>query len=292
MITETLPLADFISDVLPFELRFRAKGRPVQVVSDFDETQASTYVFSGRWNTHVPKIRTDLSEEAQRLINPMCLATARTSSEPVSWLVWHKLSKLPMPMVAENGAVLVWPSKKITQPAKVEILASLEQSKTLRRIQKELQDSLIGELKVPVGHEVVLRPGRVATVEIRAQEITSKRGTPDDYTALTEQLICLFPDAMSQIDIVSSGSSLGMQPKGVSKELGIMAALSRSGVSKSEVLLIGMGDNENDGSLFSFVKKNEGLTIGVRPSAGNMCDFVFDGGDEVSAQVLKTINSL
>jgi len=292
MITESLSVTDFIKGILPSELRSRTKGRPIQVVSDFDETQASTYIFSGRWNTHVPKIRTDLSEEAQRLINPMCLTTARTPSEPVSWVMWHKLSKLPMPLVAENGAVLVWPSEKITQPAEVEILASPEQSETLRQIQKELQDGLIGKLRVPAGHEVVLRPGRVATVEIRAQEVTTKMGTPDDYIALAGQLASLFPEPMSQIDIVSSGSSLGMQPKGVSKELGIIRALIRSGIETDNAFLVGMGDNSNDEPLFNFVKQNGGLTIGVRPSVGNACDFVFNGGDEISTRVLKIINSL
>jgi len=292
MIAETLPLADFIKDVLPYELRSRANGRMVQVVSDFDETQASTYVFSGKWNTHVPKIRRDSFEEAQQLINPMCLATARTPSEAVSWLMWHKLSRLPMPLVAENGAVLVWPSDKITQPAKTEVLASPEQSEILRRMQRELQNGLVDRLKVPIGHEVILRPGRVATVEIRAQDITTKKGTPNDYSSLKEQLKGLFPESMSQVEIISSGSSLGIQPIGVSKELGIRSALFRSGVKIDDVFLLGLGDNKNDEPLFNFVRQNGGLTIGVRPSIGSACDFTFDGGDEVSIQILKTINSL
>ena len=292
MNTETLSLTDFIKDVLPFELRSQAKGRPIQIVSDFDETQSSTYVFSNKWNTHVPKIRVDLSQEAKKLVRPMCLATARTSNESVSWMMWHKLSKLPMPLVAENGAVLVWPSFKVTQSAQVEVLASDKQVETMRQIQKKLQNGMIGNLIVPIGHEAVLRPNRVATVEIRAQDITTKKGTPDDYVALIEQLQSLFPEAMSIIEIVSSGSSLGIQPMGVSKESGIRAALSRSGVNTNDIFLVGMGDNKNDDPLFSFVKKNNGLTIGVRPSAGGMCDFVFDGGDEISIKVLKVINSL
>lgn len=292
MITETLPLADFIKDVLPFELSSRAKGRPIQVISDFDETQSSTYVFSGKWNTHAPKIRVDLSQEAQRLAVPMCLATARTPSEPVSWVMWHKLSRLPMPLVAENGAVLVWPSEKITQPAKVKILASAEQTEAVSQIQEELQTGLIRDLVVPVGHEVVLRPGRVATVEIRAQEVTTKRGTPNDYKTLTEQLQTLFPGALSHIDIISSGSSLGIQPKGVNKELGIIEALSQSGINIDDTFLIGMGDNKNDCSLFNFVRQKGGLAIGVRPNVGDMCDFIFDGGDEVSLQIIKTINNI
>lgn len=292
MNTETLPLADFIKDILPFELRSRANGRPIQIVSDFDETQSSAYVFSNKWNTHVPKIRADLSQEAQRLALPMCLATARTSNESVSWVMWHKLSRLPMPLVAENGAVLVWPSLMVTQSAQIEILANGKQAEIMRLIQKELQNGLTGNLVVPAGHEVVLRPGRVATVEIRSQEISTKNGTPDDYGSLTEQLQELFPEALSQVEISSSGSSLGIQPMGVSKESGILAALSRSGVKVNDVLLVGMGDNKNDEPLFDFVKKNGGLTIGVRPTVGQGCDFTFNGGDEISLQVLKIINSL
>lgn len=292
MNTEPLPLADFIQNVLPFEVRSQAKGRPIQVVSDFDETLSSTYVFSNKWNTHVPKISTDLIQEAQRLINPMCLATARTSREPVSWLIWHKLSRSPMPLVAENGAVLVWPSIKMTQPARIEILATREQREIVKQIQEELQTGLIGKLEVPEGHEIIFRPDRVATVEIRAQDISTKKGSPDDYIALTEQLQDLFPGALSQIEIISSGSSLGIQPIGVSKESGIRAALSRSGIEIPDVFLIGMGDNKNDEPLFNFVRKNRGLTIGVRPSVGNTCDFVLDSGDEVSLSILETVNSI
>jgi hydroxymethylpyrimidine pyrophosphatase-like HAD family hydrolase len=289
---ETLIPADVIKDILPFEIKSRAKGKPIQVVSDFDETQASTYIFSGKWNTHVPKIRRDIFEEAQRLVNPMCLATARTSSEAVSWVMWHKLSRLPMPLVVENGAVLVWPSNKITLPAKTEVLASPEQSKILIQIQKELRDGLISKLKVPLGYEVVLRSGRTATVEIRVQEIKTKKGISNGYDELKEQLQNLFPQSMSQVEIISSGNSLGIQPIGVSKELGIRAALSWSGVKIDDVFLIGMGDNKNDKPLFNFVRQSGGLTIGVRPSVDSGCDFTFNGGDEVSMQILKTINSI
>lgn len=292
MSTETLQLGDFIKDVLPFELRSRAKGKPIQVISDFDETQSSTYVFSDKWNAHVPKIRVDVSQEAQKLTHPMCLATARTSSESVSWVIWHKLSKPPMPLVTENGAILVWPSHKVTQSAKVEVLAIDKQTETMKQIQEELQSGLIQTLIVPAGHEVILRPGRIATVEIRAQDRTTKKGTPDDYIALTEQLQNLFPEAMSQLEIVSSGSSLGIQPIGVSKESGIRAALSRSGIKTNDVFLVGMGDNKNDEPLFNFVKNNGGISIGVRPNTARMCDFVLDGGDEVSFRILKLINNL
>lgn len=278
MTPEILTLADLIKDVLLSEIRSRAKGRPIQVVSDFDGTLANTYIFSRKWNTHVPRIRGDLSEEARGLANPMCLATARTPSEAVSWVMWRKLSRMPMPLIAENGAVLVWPSDRITQPAKTEVLTSPEQSETLRRMQKELQDGLIGRLKVSTGHEVVLRPGRFATVEIRAQESTTKAGTPEDYTTLADQLQKLFPEAMSQIDIVCSGGSLGLQPKGVNKGSGIAHALDRNEVKTSDVFLVGMGDNKNDDPLFNFIRKNGGLTIGVRPSVGKACDFAFDGG--------------
>jgi hydroxymethylpyrimidine pyrophosphatase-like HAD family hydrolase len=293
MITESLSPQDFIKDILPSELRCRTNGKPIQVVSDFDETQSSTYIFSTKWNTHVPKIRSDLSKEAKKLTYPMCLASARGSNEPVSWVMWHKLSRLPMPLVAENGAVLIWPSDIINQSAQIEVLASDKQVETIRQIQKELQDSLIDSLKVPTGHEIVLRSGRVATVEIRAQNISTKKGTPNDYSSLIEQLQELFPEALSQFEISNSGNSLGIQPMGVSKESGIRAALFRSGVEIDDIFLLGMGDNTNDEPLFNFVRQNGGLTIGVRPNVDNgICNFVFDGGEIISLEVLKVINSL
>lgn len=292
MNTEILSTIDFIKNVLPFELRSRAKGRPIQVISDFDETQCSNYVFSNRWNTHVPKIRTDLAKEAKLLTRPMCLATARTPNEPVSWVIWHKLSKPPMPLVAENGAVLVWPSTKVNKTPETEILATNKQIETIKDIQRKLEMDMIKELEVPLGHEVVLRSGRLATVEIRAQEKDSRRGTPEDYTSLKEQLQVIFPNALSQIDIVTSGSSLGIQPKGVSKETGIQAALVQSKMGIKDVFLVGMGDNKNDVPLFDFVKKNGGLTIGVRPITKSLCDLTLDGGDEVSLQVLRAVNAL
>lgn len=292
MRSETLQSIDLIKDVLSLKLRRRSSGKPIQVISDFDETQCSAYVFSKRWNTHVPKIRTDLSQEAKSLVNPMCIATARTSAEPVSWLMWHKLSCSPMPLVAENGAVLVWPSAKVREQPIVEILATDEQVRTMSDIQQELLTGKIGDLRVPDGHEVVLRPGRVATVEVRAQEIRSKRGTPDDYIAITCQLEEMFANIFPFIEIVSSGSSLGIQPKGVSKEVGIRTALARAGVNTTDVFLVGIGDNKNDAPLFDFISQNGGLSIGVRQETEGLADFIFNSGDEATLQVLKTINFL
>lgn len=292
MRNETLSRADLIKDTLSFELKNCSSRKPIQVISDFDETQCSTYVFSGKWNTHAPKIKGNLSEEAQGLKNPMCLATARTSVEPVAWVMWHKLSRPPMPLVTENGAVLVWPSARIAERPKIEILATNEQVRIMNDIQRKLQTGHIHDLRVPANHEVILRPERVATVEVRAQETQSKKGTPDDYGVITDQLEEMFTDYIPFIEIVSSGSSLGIQPRGVSKELGIRAALTCAGVNLADVFLVGIGDNKNDVPLFNLVRQNGGLTIGVRLETEGLTNFVFNGGDEATLQILKTINSL
>jgi len=292
MRNETLPQVDLIKDILSFELKKRSLGKPIQVVSDFDETQCSTYIFSKHWNTHVPKIRTDLFQEAQRLVQPMCIATARTPTEYVSWVIWHKLSCLPMPLVAENGAVLVWPSARITEQPKVEVLATDEQIWTINKIQRELQTGLINNFSVPIEHEIVLRPGRVATIEIRAQEKQSKNGTPGDYSVITSQLREMFADHLRHIEIVSSGNSLGIQPKGVCKETGIRAALANAGINPADVFLVGIGDNKNDASLFSFIRQNGGFAIGVKQEAEGLADLVINQGDEATLQILRVVNSL
>ena len=292
MKSEILSRADLVKDTLLPELRNRSLGKPVQVVSDFDETQCSTYVFSRRWNTHVPKIKTDLSQEAKRLAHPMCIATARGSLEATSWVAWNRLSRAPMPLVTENGAVLIWPSTKVTERPTMEILATDEQVQAMSGIQKELQAGQIHDLRVPANHEVVLRSERTATVEVRAQEAQSKKGTPDDYGVIIDQLEKMFADRLPLIEIVSSGSSLGIQPRGMNKELGIQAALTRAGVDLADVFLVGIGDNKNDTPLFDLVKRRGGLTIGVRPETEGLTDFVFNGGDEATLQILKIINSL
>lgn len=290
MRNESLTHADFIKEILPFELEKRSRGKPIQLVSDFDETLCSRYLFSKQWQTHVPHIKTELVKEAKQLINPICIATARASTELVSWVIWNNLSGTPMPLIAENGAVLVWPAAKITEKPKVKILATNEQTEIMNEIQQKLQNGRLSDLRVSTNHEVVLRPGRVATVEVRAQEIQSKKGTPNDYDAITHQLREMFASYLSFIDIVSSGSSLGIQPRGLNKELGIRAALACAEINLADVFLVGIGDNKNDGPLFNLVRQNGGLTIGVRQETEGLVDFVSEGGDESALQILRTIN--
>ncbi|MDO8619337.1 MAG: HAD-IIB family hydrolase [Candidatus Daviesbacteria bacterium] len=281
-----------IESVLTSELKNKAQGRTIQIVSDFDETLCSTYVFSDRWNTHVPKIRTDLVLEARKLTNPICIATARTPAELVSWVIWNKLSRLPVPLVAENGAILMWPLNRVTQLPEIKILASDEQIQKMTIIQRLMETGAMNDFQLPDGHEIVLRPGRTATVEIRAQEIASKKGTPDDYVQIVQELKSILSDSLSFIDIVSSGSSLGIQPKGISKEVGIIAALEHAVINMEDVFLIGLGDNSNDKPMFDFVKRRGGITIGVRNTTEGLCDLTFNEGDEVSLQLLKIVNNL
>lgn len=290
--SESLSIADFCRFILPTELKKLPQRKQIIVISDFDETQCSSYIFSSHWNTHVPKIRADLSCEAKQLINPLCIATARTATEPASWLIWHQLSKQPVPLVTENGAVLVWPADKISQPAITKILASSEQLEIIRKIQFELEKGLIEKLNIFTNHEVILRTERLATVELRAQEIDTKKGTPADHKEIETLLKSIFPETIPLIDIINSGNSLGIQPKGISKATGIKSALDLAGIKLDTIFPIGLGDNQNDVSLFDFVKQHHGITIGVRPTAKELCDFTFEGGDEISFQVLQTINHL
>lgn len=282
-------LSDFVGMILPQELK-QAGRKSILVVSDFDETMCSRYVFSEAWQTHVPVISSNLHKEAQALALPMCLATARTPNESVSWLIWHKLTKNPMPLVAENGAVLVWPKGKINSEPKLQILATNEQAQIIRQIQTDLESGVVQKISVPVDHRIILRTGRVATVELRAEDINTKNGAPEDYPQITAQLQELFPEALDHVDIVSSGNSLGIQPKNVGKQLGIVKALTAAGIKLKDVFMIGLGDNKNDEPLFNFVNTNGGITIGVRPSAKGLCDFYVDGGDAVSLEVLRLVN--
>lgn len=282
-------LSDFVGMILPQELKL-ASGKPILVISDFDETMCSNYIFSEAWKTHVPIINSNLNKEAQALTLPMCVATARTPNESVSWLIWHKLTKNPMPLVAENGAVLVWPQEKINSEPKLQILATNEQAQIIRQIQTDLEGGAVQKMSVPINHHIVLRTGRVATVELRAENIITKKGTPEDYAQITAQLQELFPKALDDVDIVSSGNSLGIQPKGVGKQLGIVMALTAARIKLKDVFMIGLGDNKNDEPLFNFVNTNGGITIGVRPSAKGLCDFDVDGGEAVSLAVLRLVN--
>ena len=283
---------DFCLSILPAEIKKNSLGKRVIIISDFDETQCSTYNFSEGWNTHVPKIRADLTHEAKQLINPLCIATARTATEKVTWLIWHQLSKQPMPLITENGAALVWPTDKISQKPTTEILATPEQQRVIQQIQLELEKGLIKKLNVCSNHEVILRTGRLATVELRAQETDTKKGTPDDHREIETLFKLIFPEAIPLIDIINSGNSLGIQPKGVSKATGIKSALDRADIELDTIFPVGLGDNQNDATLFDFVKQNNGITIGVRPTTQGLCDFTFDGGDQISFQVLQTINRL
>lgn len=269
-----------------------AKGRTIQIVSDFDETLCNQYFFSENWKTHVPIIKTELSSAAQLLINPLCIATARTAGEYVTWLMWHKLSRHPMPIVAENGGVLVWPAKKISEPYRTKILLNQRQKALISEINTRFKEDMMSQLEIPKGHELLLREGRFTSVEIRAQEEITKRGTPEDYELIQTQIIQLLDSCLDEVEIVTTGSSLSIQVKGINKNTGLHAAISESGIQLENIFFVGLGDNRNDIPVFNFVHQYNGITIGVGSTTMDDCDFVFHDGDVTSTQIITALSRI
>lgn len=274
-----------------FESRLlrEACGKEVQIVSDFDETQCSRYVYSEKWKTHVPVMDNELVEKLVWCRRPICVATARGARELVTWLIGHKLTRQGMPVVAENGAVLVWVSGRISEAVDMVHLVSAEEIGAIKDMEKEIV-GIDWKRLLPRGHELIVRGGRAATIELRCQEEMTKKGTPDDYGMVIEKVKEIWPQTASNFEVVLSGSSLGIQPRGVNKGSGLEAALAMVGVELDNVFLVGLGDNLNDQPMFDWVKNNGGLSLLVRSNSLARADFVFGGGSSATIRLIEIIN--
>ncbi len=245
------------------------------LVSDFDETLCSSYQYNADTKTHIPVLKPELVAEATRMRSPFIIATSRSAKEPVVRDICTQMVQEGAPMICENGAVIFFPTTG--------------NSVTLvRNEQRQLLDDIgsyitsIQTTYLDRGKEVLIAKDRVATMELRAQEL-SGIGAPELYPGIIEDIYRTF--YMDGMEIVSSNNSVCIQPNNISKGNALKIALDMMGLGRESFFVVGLGDAPNDQSIF----KNSNLSVAVRPHAKDFADYFVNSGDETSLTVMRSL---
>lgn len=266
--------------------------RPILLLSDFDMTLASTYAFSPTWQTHVPILDRELVSMLTKPDQLLCIATARGAREPVSWMIGHRFLNPNIPLVVENGAALLWNRNALTTQPVIELLISDAENTVITRLQNGVQSVIHSIPEVSNDHCVLVRPNRVASIELRAEHKDTHQGTPHEYVHIAAFLLQQFPEIGSLCTVSMTGSSLTIEPKSVNKKTGLLAAMKRADIDTSSVFPIGLGDNKNDTPIFTLARELGGIAIGVSPDVDTSeCDLTFLGGEKATKQIVQHIQT-
>lgn len=268
----------------------RIVNKPILLMSDFDMTLASRYVFSEVWQTHVPIIDKELVTTLHNGSASLCIATARGALEPVSWMIGHSLLSDQVPLVVENGAALLWNRQSVSTEPSIELLVTDKEAQSIATLQQEFKSMMSDVPDISKDHRVGIRSHRIASIEVRAEHHETHIGTPDDYPSIVSFLITSYPTILDHFSITTTGSSLTIEPKSVNKRTGILAALNRANIDVQSVFPIGIGDNKNDTHIFSLARELGGIAIGVSKEVeASVCDLLFDEGAISTKRVIQHI---
>lgn len=252
--------------------RLKNVTKPIIVFSDLDETLTNNYNFDPETNNHIPV----LSQEMVDLISPrrrLIIATARLADDPVISDI-HRQLQMPsfIPIIAEDGGVLVFPfRKKLLGP------------EPIPQALDDIHQQLIKNLPVLNHHEIFVFKG-LTMLKIRAQDVNG-HGNPDTHSTLAEILVNQIPGDIFEIQ--TTGSSVTIKPKGVTKALGLKEVFSWlthlfNHVSWENSFILGLGDNQNDQSIFS--RSDLSISVGKQPFNS---DIFCPHGEKASLEVIK-----
>ncbi len=269
------------------------RHKPQIFLCDFDMTLAHVYAFSPTWQTHVPVLDHELVSMLTVPDQLLCIATARGAREPVSWVIGHRLLDPKVPLVVENGAALLWNRTALSKPPAIELLITDQEATLIEQLGRDIQSVIHTIPAVSKDHAVLMRPNRVASIELRAEHKNTHHGTPQEYGNISDFLLTQFPEIETLCTISTTGSSLTIEPKSADKKAGILAAMKRAHIDTAVVFPIALGDNRNDTPLFTLAREMGGIAIGVSTDVDkSACDLVFEAGEATTKQIVQHIQSL
>jgi len=256
------------------------EGKRLVVLTDFDETVCSKYIYSQDEGINRPIIREDVAGEVKKAGSRMILATSRSTREPVMNLeILNMIGETSLPIICENGAVIIrwigkgWSERLVVEPDEVgeinKIAELIEGARDL--VDKEM--------------EVKIKKNKAATVELRVHD-REGRGVGAYYDKIAQWVLEQVDS--SKVDVCSSGSSISFQPKNTSKGRAFEKLCQLEGWNREEMFVVGIGDAANDKGIFEVAD----LSVGVRPATKKVAEFMIDGGDETFIRVIKTVNRL
>lgn len=254
-------------------LAVRASGRRALrqvVLSDFDITLCNTYAFDQATNNHLPSIDPELAGLVRG--KPLVVATARRARHPALRTIRTALLPSPwLPVIAENGGVtLTGPYGEL-----VRNFVDDEQIQTIHT----WADSLARQVKLPTGRRFVVKHGD--TLSIVRLQANNGDFSIEDQDRLQEQLESL--DKPEHIRIEHGGTSLTVQDGSVNKAAAFRTFLGSIGVARDDICVIGLGDADNDASIFA----EADLSIGVHPRVKHLVDISMSRGIESTKELFK-----
>lgn len=267
-----------------FRERVNISGKPIVLISDLDGTLASTHTFDNLLKVHVPNLKRELVESSQLLRIPLLIATGRSCNDPSIKTTWELLSRPPMPIIGENGGLIINPATNEVRPT-----ASATEINSLKEIALNLESSLRllrASSIVPSSHEILIDNTRLTSIEIRIQERDTKVGSPKIHQE--SGVFLKNTIGRNSISVICSDSSVSIHPSSISKGNTARMVLESLGIDRSKIFIVALGDADNDQSLFNFAD----LGIGVGPSTIGKSEVTCLGGEKTSIAIIKAIGAM
>ncbi len=249
------------------EAFLRDDGRPILVVSDFDETLCHKYAFNPATNNHDAIIDVNLAKETRKL--PLVLATATRAIHPKLRHIRQSGMLAPgAPLLAENGGVILGEDGSV--------LWSVVDSEAIDELHTKINGELPKSYTLPSDMQLVAKRGLTLLV-VRAQKLTGK-GEPRVQAELREALQGVVGDEWLVVD---GGRSLSVQRPETSKTNG----LGRTGLRLDDYCVISLGDGANDVDVLAMA--DVGISVGER--IAEYADIVVEPDTTQVTSVMKTI---
>lgn len=246
--------------------------RPIVVLSDFDLTLCDTYGFDPLTNNHIPLLDQAVVDVANK--TSLVVATARRSNHPFIPELWRSGLVAPtMPVITENGGVLSIP-KRSGETEHV----SLVPSDSIEEMVQWAEESGSRLKGLGPDQRFITKLGNTVIIA-RVQDSEGNSTVKDQEILMNKLLDSGVPDT---IEVSHTGSSLSIQPKGVSKAQGFLKLLERAHVGRHRMTVVGMGDSPNDESIF----READLSIGVDKRVKSMVNLSMNRGVKSAAFVL------
>jgi len=276
-------LFDKIHDCLSVAIR---GGKKLVVVSDFDETLTSRYVFEREHNNHRPVVSSKMvgliGMLNVHLAIPVLVCSGRGSDDPYVDRLRMISSDF---LVLENGGVLM-------RGDGVEVLASDKELKKIEMLKTELRANLKKLEKdfKKRGFILFSRMTRSTDIEFRLQSLGSGNvvGLDDEYVGLMDMVGDMVDLKSNGISWAVSGSAVSLRVKRLSKWLAVDRVLGVKGIVRDNVFVVAFGDNRNDVDMFE--RADMAINVGRDKFTDN--EYHLGGGCVSVMGTLELINSL
>ena len=283
------PATEIPLDSLESKIATKLEGnhKHIIVLSDLDETLTNHYTFDPGTNNHFPILSPEMLSAAgghKRII----IATARLANDPVIPMI-HEQLQMPslIPIIAEDGGAIVCQDSlnrfiALSVPALLKSENFNQIPTTLDKIHNHLTNN-----PLHINNQNIFISKGLTILKVRAQN-NQGQGNPETHTILADMLTKHVSNHLFEIQ--TTGSSVTVKPKGISKSQGLTAVFDKLTSHfpfvpwHDESFIIGLGDNQNDQSIFS--RADLSICVGNKPLNA---DIFCPHGSRASLKVLQTV---